>query len=231
MMPTDWQRAFLNSGQVITNNDYTLLALQRFMTLQEEQSAVNSARRRQRQTRDQPRRNTRQGIFPQVCRREQGGPPFQRQRMQPTPPVSPYRPYPSPQPYNNPSFQRPPIPTRQQPWQNHQRRKLPNNHNCGQGRGCNQRGDAFHTQTSPPLPPTVAEPIRPSGNPPDHLHYEDFQSQNNQYKDLQYEDNQDYYNNPPIKDHFYENNQEQQYEHDDQEYYTQDNNNDYYYEE
>ena len=49
MMPAEWQRAFLNSGQVITNNDYTLLALQRFMTLQEEQNQADIARRHQQQ--------------------------------------------------------------------------------------------------------------------------------------------------------------------------------------
>ena len=43
MMPAEWQRAFLNSGQVITNNDYTLLALQHFMTLQEEQNQADVA--------------------------------------------------------------------------------------------------------------------------------------------------------------------------------------------
>ena len=36
MMPSEWQRAFLNSGQVITDPNYTLLSLQCFMTLQEE---------------------------------------------------------------------------------------------------------------------------------------------------------------------------------------------------
>ena len=54
MMPAEWQRAFLNSGQVITNNDYTLLELQRFMTLQEEQNQADVARRRQQQQRDGP---------------------------------------------------------------------------------------------------------------------------------------------------------------------------------
>ena len=49
MMPTEWQHAFLNSGQVITNNDYTLLALQRFITLQEEQNQADVARRRHQQ--------------------------------------------------------------------------------------------------------------------------------------------------------------------------------------
>ena len=32
MMPVDWQRAFLNSGQVITDPTYTLLDLQWFMS-------------------------------------------------------------------------------------------------------------------------------------------------------------------------------------------------------
>ena len=50
-MPAEWQRAFLNSGQVIMNNNYTLLALQRFMTLQEEQNQADIARRRQQQQR------------------------------------------------------------------------------------------------------------------------------------------------------------------------------------
>ena len=49
MMPADWQCAFLNSGQVITNINYTLLDLQRFMTLQEEQNQVEIAWRRQQQ--------------------------------------------------------------------------------------------------------------------------------------------------------------------------------------
>ena len=49
MMPAEWQWAFLNSSQVITNNDYTLLALQHFMTLQEEQNQADIARCRQQQ--------------------------------------------------------------------------------------------------------------------------------------------------------------------------------------
>ena len=47
MMLADWQRAFLNSGQVITNANYTLLDLQRCMTLQEEQNLAMIAQRRQ----------------------------------------------------------------------------------------------------------------------------------------------------------------------------------------
>ena len=49
MMPGEWQHAFLNSGQVITNNDYTLLSLQCFMTIQEEQNQTDMARRRKQQ--------------------------------------------------------------------------------------------------------------------------------------------------------------------------------------
>ena len=45
MMPVHWQRAFLNTGQVITNPNYTLLDLQWFMTLQEDQTAIDVARR------------------------------------------------------------------------------------------------------------------------------------------------------------------------------------------
>ena len=47
MTPGEWH--FLNSGQVITNNDYTLLARQRFMTLQEEQNQADMARPCQQQ--------------------------------------------------------------------------------------------------------------------------------------------------------------------------------------
>ena len=44
MMPMDWQRAFLSNGQVITDPNYTLLNLQWFMTLQEDQTAIDVAR-------------------------------------------------------------------------------------------------------------------------------------------------------------------------------------------
>ena len=52
MMPSEWQQAFLNSGQVITDHNYTLLSLQRFMTLQEEQNQADVARHRQLQQRN-----------------------------------------------------------------------------------------------------------------------------------------------------------------------------------
>ena len=43
MMLVDWQHAFLNSGQVITNINYMLFDLQQFMTLQEEQNQATIA--------------------------------------------------------------------------------------------------------------------------------------------------------------------------------------------
>ena len=52
MMPSEWQQAFLNSGQVIMDHNYTLLSLQRFMTLQEEQNQADVARHRQLQQRN-----------------------------------------------------------------------------------------------------------------------------------------------------------------------------------
>ena len=61
MMPGEWQRTFLNSGQVITDNNYTLLSLQRLMTLQEEQNQADVARRRQQQQRVARQRSGRQG--------------------------------------------------------------------------------------------------------------------------------------------------------------------------
>ena len=64
MMPSEWQRAFLNSGQVITDPTYTLLSLQRFMTLQEEQNQADVARRRQLQQRNPRSRGGRSGRSP-----------------------------------------------------------------------------------------------------------------------------------------------------------------------
>ena len=47
MMPTDWQHVFLNSGQVITDDNYMLLSIQCFMTFQEEQTNTDAACRHQ----------------------------------------------------------------------------------------------------------------------------------------------------------------------------------------
>ena len=35
MMPAEWQHAFINNGEDITNDGYTLLHLQQYMTTQE----------------------------------------------------------------------------------------------------------------------------------------------------------------------------------------------------
>ena len=67
MMPGEWQRAFLNSGQVITNNNYTLLSLKRFMTLQEEQNQAAAARHCHQQQRVGRQRARRQGRSPGRC--------------------------------------------------------------------------------------------------------------------------------------------------------------------
>ena len=90
MMPSEWQWAFLNSGQVITNNDYTLLALQRFMTLQEERNQADVARRRQQQQRVGRQRTGRQGRSP-GCRYAagDGGPAFPCHRSSGSPPTVP----------------------------------------------------------------------------------------------------------------------------------------------
>ena len=64
MMPSEWQRTFLNSGQVITDPTYTLLSLQRFMTLQEEQNQADMTRRRQLQQRNSHSRGGRGGRSP-----------------------------------------------------------------------------------------------------------------------------------------------------------------------
>ena len=39
-MPDPWKRSFLNSGQMLTDPDYTLLDLQRYMSLQEDQQQM-----------------------------------------------------------------------------------------------------------------------------------------------------------------------------------------------
>ena len=64
MMPSEWRRAFLNSGQVITDPTYTLLSLQRFMTLLEEQNQADMARRCQLQQRNSRSRGGRGGRSP-----------------------------------------------------------------------------------------------------------------------------------------------------------------------
>ena len=57
MILADWQRAFLNSGQVIADIYYTLLTLQQFMRLQEEQTVMNVACHHQHQQCQHPRQS------------------------------------------------------------------------------------------------------------------------------------------------------------------------------
>ena len=94
MMPGEWHRAFLNSGQVITNNNHTLLSLQCFMTLQEEQNLADVARRHHQQQRMGRQRFVRQGRSPGRCSAAMdGGAAATRRRTVSTQPVgSPVQP-------------------------------------------------------------------------------------------------------------------------------------------
>ena len=64
MMPSEWQCAFWNSGQGIMDPGYTLLSLQHFMTLQEEQNQGDVARHRQLQQCNPRSRGGRSGRSP-----------------------------------------------------------------------------------------------------------------------------------------------------------------------
>lgn len=163
MMPLDWQRAFLNSGQVITEPTYTLLSLQRFMTLQEEQNALDVQRRRLRTPNQRQRPRTRQ---------------YQQSSFRGTPRAgrsSPMRPFQRQPPYHNPygGFQRtfiqqtpnrPPFQGTRPPFRAQMGRGR------GRGRARAGRPDAFATQQLPPSGPTVA---RPSSSPPDDFQFND----------------------------------------------------------
>ena len=85
MMPVDWQRAFLNSSQVIMDVNYTLLMLQCFITLQEEQTAMDVASHLQDQQHQHPRKahskNARCLPTPHQCASLQAGPSPQCQHM------------------------------------------------------------------------------------------------------------------------------------------------------
>ena len=181
MMPGEWQRAFLNSGQVITDNNYTLLSFQRFMTLQEEQNQAEVARRRQQQQRVGRQRSGRQGRSSgRRASAMEGGVASPRRRAAnaqpvglpaqqaavavqpfyrgfPRPPQQGQRPYPS-RPYH--PYQRAPVASLGQ----------------GRGRGRGRGPEIYqaHQQVQQPnLPPVVAEPNRPTGTPPQDLHFAD----------------------------------------------------------
>ena len=175
MMPTEWQRAFLNSGQVITNNDYTLLTLQRFMTLQEEQNQADVTWRRQQQQRADRQRTGRQGRSPgRRYPAGDSGTASPRHRPSGTPPAVPpaqqapaatravYRGFPHP-PYQG---QRPYQSRAYHPYQ--RAPAVARGHGRGQGRGA----ELFQAQT-PYLLPVVATPNRPAGNPPNEVHFAD----------------------------------------------------------
>ena len=176
MMPGEWQHAFLNSGQVITDNNYTLLSLQRFMTLQEEQNQADVARHCQQQRMGR-QRSGRQGRSPgRRSAAMDGGAASPRRRTvsaQPAgPPVQPapvaaqpfYRGFPRPT-YQG---QRPDQGRAYHPYQ----RAPVSAQGCGRGRG-RGRGPEIYQAQPPNLPPVVAEPNRSNGTPSNDLHFAD----------------------------------------------------------
>ena len=175
MMPAEWQRAFLNSGQVITNNDYTLLALQCFMTLQEEQNQADVARCRRQQQRVGRECTGRQGRSPgHRYPSGDGGPASPCRQSCGTPPaVPPAQQAPAAAQVIYRGFPRPPY-QGQRPY--HSRAYHPYQHAPGaargRGRGRGRGPELFQAQT-PNLPPVVAAPNQPDGNPPNEVHFTD----------------------------------------------------------
>ena len=176
MMPSEWQRAFLNSGQVITDPNYTLLSLQRFMTLQEEQNQADVARHRQLQQRN-PRSRGGQSRRSPNRRRVPGsaGPPSTRYRASGAVPPVPLSASPAqggpPAPFRG--FVRPPYQGqrpygRGQPYHPYSRAPVP-----GRGRGRGRRGSDMYQVQVDALPLVAAGMRHPEGNPPDDLHFAD----------------------------------------------------------
>ena len=178
MMPGEWQRAFLNSGQVITDNNYTILSLQRFMTLQEEQNQTDVARRRQQQQRGNRQRSGRQGRSSgRRAAAMDGGVASPRRRATGAQPVgSPGQQVAVAAPPFYRGFPRPPPQPGQRPYQGrpyHPYQRAPiaaPGRGRGRGRG---RGPELYQVQQPNLPPTVAEPNRPTGTPPHDVHFAD----------------------------------------------------------
>ena len=178
MMPSEWQRAFLNSGQVITDPTYTLLSLQRFMTLQEEQNQADVARRRQLQQRNPRSRSGRSGRSPNRRRAPgRSGHSLTRYRSPEAGPLVPFAA--SPAQGGNPSpfrgFSRPPYQGqrsygRGQAYHPYSRAPATGR---GRGRGRSQRASDMYQVQPNTLPPIVAETHRPAGNPPEDLHFAD----------------------------------------------------------
>ena len=176
MMPSKWQRAFLNSGQVIMDPTYTLLSLQRFMTLQEEQNQADAARRRQLQQRNPRSRGGRGGRSPN-CRRApvHASPPATRYRTSGAVPPVPFAAPPAqggtPAPFRG--IARPPYQgqrpyARGQPYHPYSRALVP-----GRGRGRGRRGSDMYQVQADSLPPVAAGMRRPERNPPEDLHFAD----------------------------------------------------------
>ena len=178
MMPSEWQRAFLNSGQVIMDPTYTLLSLQRFMTLQEEQNQADMARHRQLQQRNYRSRGGRGGRSP-TRRGAPGrtGPLATHYRASGAVAPAPFTA--SPAQGGNPvpfcGFAHPPYQGqrsygRGQPCHPYSHALVPGR---GRGRGRGQRGSNMYQVHAEMLPPVVAGVRRPEGNPPDDLHFAD----------------------------------------------------------
>ena len=176
MTPFEWERAFLNSGQVIMDPNYSLLSLQHFMTLQEEQNQVDVAWRRQVQQRNSRSRGGRSGRSPNH-RRAPGsaGSPSTRYRasgaVPPVPPAASPAQGGIPVPFRG--FARPPYQgqhsySRGQPYCPYSRAPVP-----GHGHGRNRRGYDMYQVQMDALPPVASDPRRPEGSPPDDLHFAD----------------------------------------------------------
>ena len=177
MMPAEWQHAFLNSGQVITNNNYTLLSLQRFMTLQEEQTQAYVARRRHQQQQVGLQRASRQGSSPgSRSAAIDGGAASPRRRAiaaQPAGSTVQQAPVAAQPVYHG--FPRPPY-QGQRPYQGRAYQPYQRAPVAAQGRGHGRgrgRGPELYQAQPPNLPPVVAEPSQPNRTPPNDLHFAD----------------------------------------------------------
>ena len=175
MMPGEWQHAFLNSGEVITDNNYTILSLQRFMTLQEEQNQADMARRRQQQQRVGRQCAGRQGRSPgrRSAAMDGGAASPRRQTVSAQPAGSPVQPAPvTTQPFYR-GFPRPSY-QGQRPYQGRTYHPYQcatvsaQGHGRGRGRG---RGPEIYQAQPPNLPLVVAKPNQPNGTPPNDLHF------------------------------------------------------------
>ena len=188
MMPDPWKRSFLNSGQMLTDPNYTLLDLQRYMSLQEDQQQMTQPRRSPGRAQSVSRGGMR---TPNSTRRRQsqsypGGPPSQRARydrndrrqqqqyygyrnqLQQAQGQQPY-------PYHPQGYQptpRPPHSAAQVSPGTRPPFRAPAQRGFGRGRGRGRGPENYHTLNSSSMPPTVAAPVRPVGQPPEDLHHE-----------------------------------------------------------